>query len=380
LDPPPPEPAALHRGPGRPFAAFSVLALLVVMFIVEQVAKVGDKASGLLGVDPQTLLALGGMSSVGVRENREWYRLVTAALLHVDVFHLALNGVALVVAGMVIEGLLGAAWFVVLFCAGAIGGSLMGLIVNPANIVSVGASGAIMGLLAAGLVLATRVPDGPARTQLRTQLMQFLVPSLLPLATVRQGGRVDYAAHFGGAIVGALASFALLRLWPRAETRPRLPGLAKGLAVISAACFAGGLVMVGTHYEAYAREAKFLAADLLVDDSKIPGEIEAAKAQVETWGKNHPRDPRVHLYRALRLLDEDKPDAGEAELRAALGEREILDHAFSNGKIETLIRTVLCDVLVDEGRAEDARREANPACHAEDGGAPAGLARLGLCD
>jgi rhomboid protease GluP len=372
--------AVLPKLERRPVATVSLLAILAGIFILEQVAKVGDKGSGLFGLDTPTLFALGAMNSEAVLKGGEWYRILCAALLHADAIHLLLNSVALYLAGVVLESLFGRAWFVALFFVGAVGGSLMGLIVNPPNIVSVGASGAVMGLLAAALVSAMRFPPGPARTQIQVPLLQFLVPSLIPLATERQGGRIDFAAHFGGAILGALAGYALMKMWPKTEERPRFPALAKGLAFLGVSCFGISLFLAEGHYGAYAAEASFSAAGLLVDDSAIPKDATAASDQVEGWGKNHPRDPRVHLFRALHLLEDDKRDAAETELRAALSERQILDRAFGDKKLETTIRTVLCELLVQEGRIDDAKHEARPVCKADEGSTPQALARLGVCD
>src|SRR5262249_20109629 len=139
-----------------PIATVALVALLAAVFVVEQLGKIGDKGSGPFGLDAPSLYALGGMNADAVVKKGEWYRLLTAALLHVDAFHLALNGLALGLAGWVLESLLGRAWFLGLFFLGALGGSLMGLAVNPPNMVSVGASGAVMGLLAAALVAAMR--------------------------------------------------------------------------------------------------------------------------------------------------------------------------------------------------------------------------------
>ena len=80
------------------------------------------------------------------------------------------------------------------------------------------------------------------------------------------------------------------------------------------------------------------------------------------------------------MLDEGNARAGEAELRAALAERQILERAFGNKKLETSIRTILCELLVQAGRRDEAMREAAPVCKADDGAVPAGLLRLGLCD
>jgi rhomboid protease GluP len=371
---------ALPSQQRRPIATIVLLGFLVAMFVVEHLAKVGDKGAGFLGVDAETLFALGGMNADAVLKNAQWYRTLAAALLHGDAFHLLLNGLALGLAGYLLESLLGRAWFISLFFLGGLGGSLMGLLANPSNIVSVGASGAVMGLLAAAMVVTLRFPPGATRTQIQGQLLQFLIPSLIPLATHRQGGRIDFAAHFGGAIVGGVAGYLLMKLWPRTEEQPRFQRATTGLAVVSVACFGLSLWQAKTHYSALAAEATFSVADLLVHDAKIPSDVATAKREVESWGRDRPRDPRVHFYRALRLLDEENAAAAERELRAALAEREILDRAFGNKKFEIAIRSVLCDLLVQQGKSDEAKQEARPVCEAERGSGPMRLRERGLCD
>jgi len=372
--------AVLPAKKRQPIATIAILALLVAVFIVEQIAKVGDKGAGLLGVDVGTLFALGAMNSDAVSKDGEWYRLFSAALLHADALHLLFNGVALGLAGYLLESLVGRAWLLGLFLVGAAGGSLMGLVINPANIVSVGASGAVMGLLAAALVLAMRFPAGAKRVQVQLRLLQFLIPSLIPLATSRQEGRIDFAAHFGGAIVGLVAGYTLFAIWPKNEEEPRFPMVAKGLGAITVLVFGLSVVFVKGHYAAHAGEAAFTAADFLVDDAQIPKDSTVARNEVDTWGSGHPRDPRVRFFRALRLLDEGNTVAAEVELRGALGEREILTQAFGNKKLETGIRSVLCELLLVQGKRDEARHEAQPVCKAENGSVPEELQKLGVCD
>lgn len=373
--------AALPQRERLPVATVTLLALLLGAFVVEQIAKIGDKgASGPLGVDVGTLLALGGMNKSAVLMKGEWYRLLSAAFLHGDAFHLLLNGLALGLSGIFLESLLGRSWFLVLFFAGALGGSLMGLVFNPDNLVSIGASGAVMGLLAAALVVATRFPPGPARTQIQIPMLQFLLPSLLPLATHRQGGQIDFAAHFGGAIIGGAAGYALMRLWPRDAEQPRLQGATRGLAAASIVTAALCLLAAGRAYPAYAAEVAFDSANLLVDDEQIPKDIAVAKREVERWGRDHPRDPRVHFIRALHLLDEGDPDAAVREMRAALAEREILDRAFSSKLLEMDIRVALSEVLSQRGRSDEAKREAAVVCKADGFSAQQDVRALGLCE
>jgi rhomboid protease GluP len=52
------------------------------------------------------------------------------------------------------------------------------------------------------------------RTMLLVTAFQTLLPSLIPLATAPDGAHIDYAAHFGGAIGGALIGAILLLRWP----------------------------------------------------------------------------------------------------------------------------------------------------------------------
>jgi rhomboid protease GluP len=373
--------AALPAQNKPPVVTIGILVVLIAMFVVEQLAKLSGKGPGLLGVDVGTLFALGGMSSDAVSKDGEWYRLFTAALLHADAIHLLLNGVALGLAGFLLESLVGRTWLIALFLLGAAGGSLMGLFVNPANLVSVGASGAVMGLLAAALILAMRFPPGLLRTQTQMRLLQFLIPSLIPLATYRHSGHIDYAAHFGGAIVGLASGYALFAIWPRNEQTPRFPWLGKSLATLAILVFCLSLVFAKSHYAAHAAEAAEVPIDeLLVDDARMPKDWEAKIRDVETWGKGYPRDPRVHLFRAFRLLDEHNPEGAKAELRAALDERQILGSAFPNGKLEVQIRSVLCDILVLQDKRDDALLIAAPVCKAENGVAPKRLKELGVCD
>ncbi|MBK6533087.1 MAG: rhomboid family intramembrane serine protease [Deltaproteobacteria bacterium] len=144
----------------RPALTYATIAALTALFGVELAAR----PAGAAGFSPDitTLVSLGGLNRDLVTDGGEWWRLLTAACLHGSPIHLLMNGVALYMAGVVLEHLLGRAWLGALFVVGALGGSLMGLAINPDNLVSVGASGAIMGCSAAALVSAMRLPEGPA--------------------------------------------------------------------------------------------------------------------------------------------------------------------------------------------------------------------------
>ena len=120
-----------------------LLVALVFAFAIEA------WAAGSLDPSARLLFALGGSSRDGVVAG-EWFRLLTATLLHGGVVHLLCNGIALYVGGMYVEAFVGKRWMFAIYTFSGITGSLLGLAINDASIVSVGASGAIMGVLAAG--------------------------------------------------------------------------------------------------------------------------------------------------------------------------------------------------------------------------------------
>src|SRR4029077_10741737 len=137
--------------------------ILAAIFAAEIMFGVGD-TDWLKQPTLATLLAFGGLMGEVVIESGEWYRLLTAPLLHGGIEHILLNGVALGLAGYVLEPLIGRAWFAAVFVVGALCGALFSLLLNSDVIISVGASGAVMALFACMLVLSGHFPKGATRT------------------------------------------------------------------------------------------------------------------------------------------------------------------------------------------------------------------------
>jgi membrane associated rhomboid family serine protease len=192
-----------------PWLTFALLAVLVVIFILENLLAITPSVRSTPSL--ATLFALGALSSKAIMSGGQWYRLFTAPLLHADVAHIVGNGVALLMGGWLLERLLGRLWFFALFVIGAFGGSLMSLAVGSPNLISVGASGALMGLFAALCVSSFRLPPGtPARSRMQVASARVLVPSLLPVFST-SSVHIDYGAHFGGALSGALVAAFLLK-------------------------------------------------------------------------------------------------------------------------------------------------------------------------
>ncbi len=129
----------------------------------------------------------------------EWYRLLTAAFLHVRPWHLLLNMVGLWIFGVSLESSLGRARFTALYLLSALGGSVVSYAFSSSAQLSLGASGAIFGLLGATLVIVRRLRHNmrPLLALLAINVVYgFLVPG------------IDWRAHLGGLATGLVLGTA----------------------------------------------------------------------------------------------------------------------------------------------------------------------------
>jgi membrane associated rhomboid family serine protease len=130
----------------------------------------------------------------------DWWRLITAAFLHYGPIHLAMNMLALWWLGAPVEMALGHWRFLLIYIVSGLAGSAGSLYLDP-TAVTVGASGAIFGMLGAGLVLeyeATGKLGGNYLTLIIVNLaFTFAVPG------------ISIGGHIGGLVGGALGALAL---------------------------------------------------------------------------------------------------------------------------------------------------------------------------
>ncbi len=132
----------------------------------------------------------------------EWYRIFTVALVHASFTHLAFNMWALFVLGNPIEATFGRTRFLTIFIVSLIAGSMTSLGLAAQNQVSVGASGAIFGLFGAFAVAGRKI-GADVRSILVLIGINFALDFILP--------NIDWHAHLGGLIGGAIIATFLLR-------------------------------------------------------------------------------------------------------------------------------------------------------------------------
>lgn len=183
-------------------SGIGVTVFLIVINIV--VFGVSAWFSESLNIHPVVLVFLGGNYKPLVLEG-EYYRLFTAMFLHGDIQHLAFNMYSLWALGSNLERMMPKWKYLTLYIIAGLGGSYLSHLMMG-DIVSIGASGAIFGLLGAliGYVMKHR------EMFRRGALMNLLVIAGINLAWGFQpGSGIDNFGHLGGLITGFLLSLII---------------------------------------------------------------------------------------------------------------------------------------------------------------------------
>lgn len=212
--PSPEEKAAIAKGQAfvdryraaRPRVVFGLLALVAVMFGLENLWGNSELAPTLMRMGANTEESLGA----------EPWRLVSSMFLHAGWLHVAVNAYVLVALGGFLERVLGPWRFLILFFVGGLAGSLASALTGAA-IMSVGASGAIWAGLGAATVLAL-VPSGVIPPTVMPSIRRTAIVNLVINLSVSFLPEVDLWAHLGGGVAGALL------VWTGALTRGLAPG------------------------------------------------------------------------------------------------------------------------------------------------------------
>ena len=237
-----PRPLRSLGGIEGPPATVLLAALNVAAFVVGVAAGGGGlydrfaSGGGRVTVD-HGLLAIGrvGRDFIGVAEG-EWSRLLTGGFLHLGLLHLLVNMVLLWMLGRQLEVLHGTTRFTGLYLGSLLAGSL-GVMLRDPQALTVGASGAVYGLMGAAAVHQLRHRGGAG-------LWGSGLGGLILINVVFTFGRpgISIGGHLGGLAGGALMAW----LVDVAEARrvPRAVGTAVpfvlGLAFAVLAVWAAG--------------------------------------------------------------------------------------------------------------------------------------------
>jgi membrane associated rhomboid family serine protease len=156
--------------------------------------------------------------------NGDWWRLFTAAFLHANLLHIGLNMLALGWFGVPVERYLGHARFLGLYIVSGLAGSAGALIATPTAL-TVGASGAVFGILGALLIIEYQETG-----RLVGQAFILIAINLYLSFTI---SGISAGGHIGGLIGGILATLAMSRFGRAhlAYGRPGIVGIAALVAI-----------------------------------------------------------------------------------------------------------------------------------------------------
>ena len=229
----------------NPIATQALLGVILVFFVNTYLKGALDTSLGLL--------RWGGNAPLLVRHG-EYFRMLAATFLHSNVLHVFINSVVLFYLGTLIERLLGWARLLLIFLLAG-GVAMVATVLVDSALLTVGASGAVFGLLGSFAVISWRMKDQlplGLRQPLRWWVFIFAINAVLSLLFPM----IDWVAHVGGFVMGLLTTAVLLGTRRNLPEKPSNPLLvATSLVVV---LYAAGLA-AAVNYAANSVEPVALA-------------------------------------------------------------------------------------------------------------------------
>jgi len=147
------------------------------------------------------LIEFGGINSEAIFLHSEYYRLFTAMFIHIGIMHLLSNTLSLYIFATRVELYMGKVLFAIIYLVSGLGSSLLSALISSADY-SVGASGAICGLMGAVVVYCIKTKksiDG-------FNLYFIILFCFMSILSGFMFSNVDNAGHIGGFISGVIAT------------------------------------------------------------------------------------------------------------------------------------------------------------------------------
>ena len=186
--------------PLTPYVTYGMIGLIALIFALMYHFGGGDVSS--------VSLVFGAKDNELIRQG-QWWRLVTPIFLHGNLVHLLVNSLSLWQLGSSLERIYGSRKFFLIYMGAGIAGNLMSFAFSPTQ--SLGASGALFGLIGAGLIFPIKFRNlipASNRNKILSQLGMITIFNLGLGYSMR--GIVDNSAHIGGLIGGAFVALFLI--------------------------------------------------------------------------------------------------------------------------------------------------------------------------
>lgn len=217
------------RSGADPVVTYVLIALNVIAFVASLAsgAGVAERGGGRVVAD-------GALFGPAIANGHEYWRLITGGFLHAGIIHILFNMYFLYVLGPQLEEAAGRVRFAVLYFTSLLTGSFGALLLAPDS-VTVGASGAVFGLMG-GAVVALRsrginpMESGLGMVILLNLGITFIIPG------------ISIGGHLGGLAGGLIAGYLLFEVGERRRGEWLALG---GCLALAALAVAGSLAVAG---------------------------------------------------------------------------------------------------------------------------------------
>ena len=360
-----------------PTLTYGLISMLAIIYFCELHFSVANAFQ--IKPTTSTLIALGALNKIVIANTGEWYRLLTAPLLNGSLLGLSFNIIALLLIGPDLERLIGRLWFLALFSLSAIMGSIITFLINPAYTTSVGTAGVMTGLFIALYISSYRLgSEDRNRIQIKTLLIAFLfIWPMVAAVALDSTNMINYGAHIGGALIGAVIGMILLKRWPRNSRVAPLCEYIGPMTALVLTVFILSVVAVGVHYPTYKKMIGLMPSE------EIPAMAADKLSQSSSLIARYPNDPRPHVFRALQLLDAGDIRGETTELKAAIADAQSMNYLFGNEYQTTVAELFLSSQLLAMNKTADAQQIAQPICQNMDvsqGETQRIMKKAGLCE
>jgi rhomboid protease GluP len=152
------------------------------------------------GFSTENLRSWGGLVPEKVINDREYYRVITAMFLHGGFFHFFMNSYVLYIIGGNMERILGPKKYLLLYMLSGIASSVLVVFLSAPNSVTIGASGAIYGIMG-GLFMLTILKNHWFRPETIQWIRNLIIINLVITFLIPN---ISIFGHLGGLIAGLL--------------------------------------------------------------------------------------------------------------------------------------------------------------------------------
>lgn len=216
---------------------FSIVQTIVLIAMMIQCGVAPMNINPMIGPYPDALSDWGAKNTVLILEEDEWWRLLTPIFLHAGIIHLACNVMVQIDTGAFFEREWGSTNWLIIYLVSAVGSSALSVVAMP-DAISVGSSGAVMGLFGGkGAEVICRCFEKESTdqdrigAQVRKEQCAGVTCSVIVVMLFSFIPYVDWAAHLGGLVAGFCVGMIIFAVDLKKAVFSKLFWLLVGVAI-----------------------------------------------------------------------------------------------------------------------------------------------------